>query len=315
MIPVLNYLLDSFFDSLRRCFSIFFLVLTYSILNAQPPNPVKDIFPSGTTFIENIAYSKDANPKHLLDLYLPSSSKRVMPLVIWIHGGAWRANDKYADMGYMKNTIRLLINDGIAIASIDYRYSTEAVFPAQIQDCNEAIGFLYKYAAKYGYSKNNFFLMGFSAGGHLASLAGLSLNNHVKEFRGGGKISKFKIKGVIDCYGIIDLVSMPFSKERGNSEDFINTLLGGSVTEKPDVAKWASPSSYVDEGDPPFLIIHGEKDATVPVSQSEGLNSKLKKNHINTVLIIVKEAPHFGDMFDSHEIGIAIKKFINDLVR
>ncbi len=91
-------------------------------------------------------------------------------------------NDKYADMGYMKKTLKGFIDSGYALASIDYRHSTQAVFPAQIQDCNQAIEYLYQHAAKYNIDKNRIAVIGFSAGGHLASLLALSNNNSVKEF-------------------------------------------------------------------------------------------------------------------------------------
>jgi acetyl esterase/lipase len=90
----------------------------------------------------NIPYANDTLKKHLLDIYLPPNANNNTPLIVWVHGGAWMLNDKYADMGYMKNTIKAFINNGYALASIDYRHSTTAIFPAQIQDCNQGIGIL-----------------------------------------------------------------------------------------------------------------------------------------------------------------------------
>src|SRR5512136_2425781 len=98
-------------------FSLFYI----GIANAQIPERIKKIFPDGTVFHQNIAYANDTLKKHLLDIYLPAGATSPLPLVVWIHGGAWRENDKYADMGYMKNTIRSFIEGGYAFASIDYR--------------------------------------------------------------------------------------------------------------------------------------------------------------------------------------------------
>src|SRR5688572_12065676 len=106
------------------------------------PSPVQQIFPPGTITYANVPYANDTLKKHLLDIYLPPNAKDNLPLVVWIHGGAWMLNDKYADMGYMKNTIKSFIDSGYALASIDYRHSTQAIFPAQIQDCNQAIEYL-----------------------------------------------------------------------------------------------------------------------------------------------------------------------------
>jgi len=141
-----------------------------------------DVFPEGTVLYGNINYNKDDHKKHVLDIYLPGDAKGNLPLVIFIHGGAWLSNDKYADIGYMKKTVAQIISSGFALASIDYRFSTEAIFPAQKQDCNRAASFLYDNADKYGFDKKRFALIGFSAGGHLASLAGLSINNDLEKF-------------------------------------------------------------------------------------------------------------------------------------
>jgi len=135
---------------------------------AQQASPKISIFPAGTTLYGDIPYANDTLKKHLLDIYLPPVKKSTYPLIVWIHGGAWMLNDKYADMGYMTETLKAFADSGYAVASIDYRYSTTAVFPAQIQDCNRAVEFLYEHAAEYGLDKDKFALMGFSAGGHLA---------------------------------------------------------------------------------------------------------------------------------------------------
>src|SRR5688500_3416279 len=145
---------------------------------AQPAR-LKDAFPAGTIFHKDIPYAGDTLKKHRLDIYLPAVANATLPLVIWVHGGAWMHGDKYADMGYMKNTIRSILENGFALASIDYRQSTSAIFPAQIRDCYQAVEFLYANAATYGLDKGRFALYGFSAGGHLASLLALSCNNNV----------------------------------------------------------------------------------------------------------------------------------------
>ena len=126
-------------------FSFLFFCAAFS-LAAQMAERVKNIFPADTKVYGNIPYANDTSHFHLLDIYLPAKPRKPVPTVIWIHGGAWMLNDKYADMGYMKNTVRRLLDSGYALASIDYRYSTVAPFPAQIQDCNQAIQFLYDHA-------------------------------------------------------------------------------------------------------------------------------------------------------------------------
>jgi len=295
------------------CFILLFSILTYTV-SAQSTNPKKDIFPKGTTVYENIPYANDTLKKHLLDIYLPPVKKLSYPLIVWIHGGAWMVNDKYADMGYMTNTVKLFMDNGYAVASIDYRYSTTAPFPAQIQDCNQAIEFLYENAPQYNIDDSRIALIGFSSGGHLASLLGLSNNNHVKAFYPKGKEPKFKINLVLDFYGPSD-----FSTLKGNddktSRNPVTLLLGASVPDRPDLARKASPITYIDKNDPPFLIVHGEKDESVNPEQSVLLSDKLKKAGVKNELIIVPGAPHYGVMFDGEFIRKRVLDFLDEYMK
>src|ERR1039458_3984017 len=111
---------------------LFSLVILISNTNAQSTTK-NQIFPAGTIVDENIPYANDTLKKHQLDIYFPPAKKLSYPLIVWIHGGAWMLNDKHADMGYMTNTLKLFMDKGYAVASVDYRYSTTAPFPAQIQ--------------------------------------------------------------------------------------------------------------------------------------------------------------------------------------
>ena len=170
----------------RLLLPILLLMSIINKANAQLASKVQNIFPKGTITYSNIPYAADTFKKHLLDIYLPPNAGANTPLIVWVHGGAWMLNDKYADMGYMKNTIKGFIDSGYALASIDYRYSTTAIFPAQIQDCNQALEYLYEHAAQYKLDKKRIALIGFSAGGHLASLLALTHNNEVKAFYANG---------------------------------------------------------------------------------------------------------------------------------
>ena len=154
----------------------------------------------GTITYRNVPYANDTIQKYLLDIYLSPDAGKNLPLVMWIHGGTWMLNDKYADMGYMKNMVKGFIDSGYAFTSIDYRHSTQAVYPAQIKDCNEAIEYLYENAAKYNIDKNRIALIGFSAGGHLASLLALTNNNNVTGFYPPATSVHFKIKPDVDFY-------------------------------------------------------------------------------------------------------------------
>ena len=221
---------------------------------AQLPSSLKDFFPPGTEVHENIPYAGDTLKKHLLDVYLPARTVNPLPVIIWFHGGAWMTNDKHADMGYMRNTVKSFIDSGYAFATIDYRFSTTAVFPAQIQDCNQAVEFLYNHADEYKLDKKRFAVIGFSAGGHLASLLALSNNDHVRDFYPAGNKISFSIRTAIDFYGPSDFIAMIGSAEHVDPKNPVAILLGAMPIDRPDLAKRASPTTYVDKADPPFLI-------------------------------------------------------------
>lgn len=286
------------------------VMLIVSLHVCAQPDRIKSIFPVGTQFLQNISYANDTLKKHLLDIYLPPNAKTSNPVVIWVHGGAWMLNDKYADMGYMTNTIKSILEKGYVLASIDYRHSTTAIFPAQIQDCYEALEFLHNNASKYKLDKNKFVLFGFSAGGHLASLLALSNNNNVAEFYPQKKKTNFKIKAVIDFYGPSDFLAMTASGDPEMKGDPISTLLGSAPLKRPDISKIASPSTYVDKDDPPFIIVHGEKDESVPYQQSVLLQSYLNLAGVKNELVIVKGAPHYGTMFDTDEVKSKLLEFL-----
>ena len=292
--------------------AIALLAFLFQTAVAQIASRVEHIFPQGTVTYSNIPYAGDTVLKHLLDIYLPAKSGKSTPLVVWIHGGAWMLNDKYADMSYMQNTVKSFIDSGYALASIDYRYSTTAVFPPQIQDCNQAVQFLYDHAAKYNLDKNRIAVIGFSAGGHLASLMALSNNNDVKEFYPPGKKINFKIKCAFDFYGPSDLVMLATNPDTSvnNERNPVSILLGAMPVDRPDLAKVASPVTYVDKNDPPFLIVQGEKDESVPNTESKILSSWLTLAGVPNKLIIVPGAPHYGKMYDAHYIREDIFRYL-----
>lgn len=279
---------------------------------AQSPNPVLKLFPHGTVLHGNIPYNNDTLKKHLLDIYLPQNAQQKIPFVVFIHGGGWLVNDKYADIGYMGNTVSALINNGFAVASIDYRFASQARFPALIQDCNQALWFLCENAEKYGLDKNRIAIMGFSAGGHLASLQGLANNNKVSSFFMGDEVREFNIKAVVDYYGPSELTSLGSSEDPKAPEAI---LLGASPVSRPDLAQIASPVTYVDKNDPPFLIFHGEKDNIVTNRQSKLLSGWLTAKGVKNELIIVRDAPHFGKMYDTEEFKDKVISFLKETLK
>jgi len=292
------------------------LFFSTRLASAQPP-AVAENFPAGTVFHKNIAYANDTLKRHQLDILLPKNASKNLPLVVWVHGGAWMLNDRYADMGYMKNTVRGFLDSGYAFATIEYRYSTDSEFPAQIRDCNQAIEYLFQNAGKYGIDRNRIALIGFSAGGHLASLVGLSNNNAVSEFYPAGAKTNFKIRCVLDFYGPSDFVMLASVPDTTINSDRnpVAILIGAMPAQRPDLAKRASPVTYVDKNDPPFFIVQGEKDESVPNTQSVVLASWLRLTGIPYQFTMVPGAPHYGPMFDVESIRNDLFKFLRTYLR
>jgi acetyl esterase/lipase len=294
------------------CFLLLF-VLWGNVIHAQIPLNIKSAIPEGTEIHLNIAYAADTLAKHTLDLYIPLHNEKTPPLLIWIHGGGWKSGNKFGDMDYMKPTLKAILDNGFAVASIDYRVSTDAIFPAQIQDCNQAINYLYKNSGKYHFQKDRIAVIGFSAGGHLASLIATSNNNRIKAFYYNKERTQFKIKAAIDFFGPSDFIarigSMPL--DEGDQKTTTTSLLGAQPAERPDLAKFASPTTYVDKSDPPFLIFHGDKDQLVPVTLSKLLDSYLRLANVRSEFVVVPGAPHGGEMFGSEDIKNKILAFLN----
>jgi dipeptidyl aminopeptidase/acylaminoacyl peptidase len=149
--------------------------------------------------------------------------------------------------------------------------------------------------------------MGFSAGGHLASMVGLSKNNNIETFFMPGSNKSFNFKAVVDFYGPAELILFPGANDAKSPEGL---LIGAAPLARPDLAKAASPVTYVDKNDPPFLIIHGEKDELVSPKQSQLLSAWLNVTGVQNELIIVKDAPHFGVMFDAEDIRNKVMSFL-----
>jgi acetyl esterase/lipase len=289
---------------------LFGLIAAAGTANAQSTPQKTNNFPAGTTVEENIPYANDTLKKHQLDIYLPPVKKLSYPLIIWVHGGAWMLNDKHADMSYMTATIKMFMDKGYVLASIDYRHSTTAVFPANIQDCYRAIQFLYDNSSQYNIDNSRIALIGFSAGGHLASLLALSNNDHVKAFYPAKKKPTFKINVVLDFYGPSDLLTLK-GNDNPDPNNPLTLLLGGMVSERQSLAKEASPINYADKNDPPFLIVQGEKDESVNPDQSIALSKKLTSVGVKNELVIVPGAPHYGVMFDAEFIRKKIAAFLD----
>jgi len=238
----------------------------------------------------------DGHERQRLDLYLPQrkdgqdASKGLRPLIIWVHGGAWRSGSKD------RTPAVRFVDEGYAVASVNYRLSQHAVFPAQIQDCKAAVRGLRANAGKYGYDPNRFGAWGASAGGHLVATLGTA--GDVNDFDVGPNAGvSSRVQAVCDFFGPTDLTKMSsfWSTMNHDAPDSPESLLiGGPVQENKDKARRANPIAYVTKDDPPFLIVHGDKDPLVPHNQSEIFCKALKDAGVAVTFYTVPGGGHGG---------------------
>jgi acetyl esterase/lipase len=231
-----------------------------------------------------------------LDVYTPQvKPSKPLPLIVWVHGGAWTTGSKERcpAVGFVAK--------GYVVASINYRLCDEAKFPAQIEDCKAAIRWLRANAARFQIDPQRVGAWGDSAGGHLVALLGTS--GGVKELEGslGNADQSSRVQAVVDFFGPTNFEAMTeFFKAQGvtsvNDEGSpLSRLIGGAVLKNRDKAMAASPTHYVTKDDPPFLIVHGDRDPLVPLQQSEMLAELLKKAGVPVTLYVVRGAGHgFG---------------------
>ena len=246
-----------------------------------------------------------------LDLYQPKKPKS-SPLVVWIHGGGWRKGTKE------RCYIDWLPEHGYTVASISYRYSSVAKFPAQIHDCKGAVRWLRANAEKYGYNPKKIFIAGSSAGGHLTALMATTSEN--KELEGAvGNNLKFPsvIQGAVVYYGATDFILRSKTQpSRANAKgSVVYDLLGGGAHEKIKAAKLASACYHVSKNDAPLLIFHGSKDKTVLIDQSEAIKEKYDKAGLPAQLHIVEGAGHGGNIFYRGVNASHLLKFLTGQIK
>ena len=254
--------------------------------------------PENLITFKNQAYKSVNGKRLLLDVYQNKDIANP-PILVWIHGGAWKRGSKEAFITKNNNLVNAVLNKGYALASINYRLSGEAIFPAQIQDCNDAINFLYEHADTYGFNKDAIALMGRSAGGHLRVLVATSNTSGRRDFMGDQNKILFKVKALVDFFGPSDLINFKaYGTDKGTGTPEAD-LLGGSPLEKERLARAASPIYYVNAQSPPTILFHGTADRNVPSKQSELFKSELDKHNIISELYLVDGARHGDPIFDT----------------
>jgi len=259
---------------------------------------------------KNVVYATVDGKPLALDLYLPANIT-APPLIVWVHGGAWYLGDK-------QQYPKALIESGFALASLDFRQSTDARFPAQIHDIKAGIRFLRANARDYGYRTERIAISGASSGGHLAAMVGVT-NGH-KELE--GTVGSYpnessNVQAILDYFGASNLTTiLSQSTPHGLNvrKPALDKLIGGQPENVPELAKLASPVFHVDRDDPPLLLLHGDQDPQMPINQSHELQGAYEKLGLDVKFHVVHGAGHAGTVFfEGEQLKVAVE-FLNKTI-
>jgi acetyl esterase/lipase len=244
---------------------------------AQTPQPQYTVVP-------DVQYCSGGGKPLLMDVFVPQHrSATPVPAVLWIHGGGWEHGDKKSASG-----AQFLADSGFVTASVSYRLSGDAPFPAAIEDCKCAIRFLRANARRYGIDPERIGVAGSSAGGHLAELVATAGRGAGLEGNGGWPDISSQVQAAASYYGVSDL-TQAFPAE---TVPYLVKFLRGAETEKPDLYRKASPIFYVTRNDPPLLLVHGENDADIPLDQSVRMTAAYRRAGLAVEFVRVKNAGH-----------------------
>lgn len=245
-----------------------------------------------------------------LDLYLPEKTGK-SALVVWIHGGGWQKGSK------KDCKLNWLTEHGYSVASISYRLSQVAKFPAQLHDCKGAIRWLRANSSKYGFEPNDIIVAGSSAGGHLAALVGTTSGNERLEGEVGGNLTQpSSVSAIIDYYGATDFILRSKTQPSRANEvgSVVYNLLGGGADKKVELAKLASAAHHVTKDDPPLLIFHGDKDNTVLIDQSEAIIKAYKSKGLSVRMNVLSGKKHGGAVFYHGENRKRVLEFLEEVL-
>lgn len=254
----------------------------------EPLAGLNPAIPGDIEEIKDVEY-KNAGGKSLqVDFYRPRDAQGQLPLVVFIHGGSWKSGKRSDYLVYLVS----FAQKGYMTATISYRLLRDSIYPAAVEDVTDAVQWLYRNADNYGYDPRRIALVGGSAGGHLALLAAYGWDNGKAPGGGSGSDTEGRrIKAVVDIYGPVDLTT-----EYARNQRLVAGFLGHTYDEKPHLYAEASPVTYLKQGLPPTLILHGTSDKLVPVSQSDYLKQRLDELGVPCEYYRVPLWPHAMDL-------------------
>ena len=246
-------------------------------------------FPLPETIEErrDIVYKTIDSTELKLDIYFKKNISKPAPLLVFIHGGAWKKGDKHDYLRYLVDYAK----KGYVTATIQYRFTNKAKFPAQLLDVKAAIKWLKENADEYHIDNSKVAVIGGSAGGHLAMMVGYTSDISELDDENSKSSISANVQAVVNLYGPSDLTT-EYAREQGS----VKQLTGKLYAEAPELYKNASPVTYLTKDDAPTLIFQGTLDELVPYAQSDSLNEKLKRAGIPVEYHKLEGWPHTMDL-------------------
>lgn len=271
--------------------------------------------PAGIKMEKDISYIPDGDEAQKLDLYLPEkAAEKPMPLIVHIHGGGWMGGSKFPC------GVAGMVLKGYAVASVEYRFSQKAKFPAQIQDCQAAIRWLRAHSKEYQIDPEHVGVVGGSAGGHLSSLVGTAGGKNAFPKIGGNEEQADRVQAVCDIFGPSDFSTVVQQAtedknvknifEFNTPKDPYSELIGTKLDDK-EKADAVSPVHYASKDNPPFLILHGTHDTLVPYAQSVEFADALKAQGVETWLQTLPGSGHGGPAFGKPAVIQLMQNFFD----
>lgn len=261
---------------------------------------------AGVTFAQVDAWFGHTVRDLKMDIIYPEDKEKTYPCVVWICGGAWLMMDRSAHLAYLSELAR----SGFMVASIEYRTSNEAAYPKQLEDVKAAIRYLRAHSERYNIDTERFGVMGESAGGYLTAMA--ALNNDTVYDVGEYTEQSSKVQAACPWYPPTDVSSFPYETAEQAAASPESLLLGRNVMLYKEDAIKICPVTYVTNDAPPFMIIHGTNDCTVPFTQGELLHDRLEAAGCDVQLIAIEGANHADYQFFQRETWRRIIDFFHD---
>lgn len=264
------------------------------VLEDMYPHAVTQ-WPDRVTSLADVTYQTIPGYRpQIVDIYMPPKSAGPKPLILYIHGGGWVAGHT-RHSGALANfpaVLARLAGEGFVVASLEYRLAAEAPFPAQVQDARAALRFLKANAARFGIDSSRTGVWGGSAGGHLAALTAMTCGVSALDAAGTKSTPGSEcVQAAVTWYGVFDFAALAASRADQVDGAASKLLACKGACTAADYAP-ASPVTYIDPKDPPFLLIHGDEDKTVPVAQSHLAEEKLKAAGVPVEAIYIPGVDH-----------------------